>query len=161
MRGDTEISGDYIDSRDVEARIDYLESDRDDYQTECNACDGAGNAPDDAASEPTSAVCPECDGSGKRDDPSAWTEEYPDDAEELAALVALRDDCGARDWHHGVTLIADSAFKDYARDLHEDINGQGATEWPYDCIDWDQAADALQSDYNSVEFRGDTYWYRD
>lgn len=32
--------------------------------------------------------------------------------------------------------------------------------WPYNCIDWREAADQLKDDYSSVEFDGETYWYR-
>lgn len=32
--------------------------------------------------------------------------------------------------------------------------------WPNNCIDWDRAARELQMDYSTVEFDGVTYWYR-
>lgn len=51
-------------------------------------------------------------------------------------------------------------FEKYARELHEDINGDGATGWPYDYIDWERAADALRSDYAEVDLDGVTYCYR-
>jgi hypothetical protein len=81
----------------------------------------------------------------------------------LEALIGLENDLG--DLHiysrNGEALIADRDFEDYARELHEDIEGRDkATGWPYDYIDWGRAAEALQADYTSIEFDGDTYWYR-
>ena len=85
------------------------------------------------------------------------------DGEELAALVAFRDEaegyCG--DWRYGETLIRDSYFQDYAQELADDIGALGKdTRWPYTCIDWDQAARELQMDYSSAELDGVTYWFR-
>jgi hypothetical protein len=64
------------------------------------------------------------------------------------------------DWYP-VTLIRDDYFKTYAQELAEDIGviNQGAV-WPNNCIDWEQAARELQMDYSTVEFDGVTYWYR-
>ena len=56
------------------------------------------------------------------------------------------------------TLINDNYFEDYARDLADDIYGI-KDYWPFSCIDWEQAADELKSDYYSVEYDGETYWY--
>jgi hypothetical protein len=64
------------------------------------------------------------------------------------------------DWYPGL-LIRDSYFKKYAKEFADDIDAvpEDAT-WPMNCIDWDQAARELQTDYSSVEFEGTTYWYR-
>jgi hypothetical protein len=86
----------------------------------------------------------------------------PDAREELAALKALTDEGRqSPDWHHGETLIRDSYFRDYAKQLAEDIGAvdpelQG--RWPYTCIDWDEAAEELKNDYFEVDFDGVTYW---
>lgn len=85
-----------------------------------------------------------------------------DDQEELDTLRKLAEDGeGYSDWTHGVTLIRDSFFREYAQDLAEEIGAvKEDSEWPYTCIDWDQAAKELQYDYSSVEFDGVTYWLR-
>lgn len=57
------------------------------------------------------------------------------------------------------TLINDNYFEDYARDLADGIYGIKDC-WPFDCIDWEQAANALKNDYSSVDYDGETYWYR-
>lgn len=86
-----------------------------------------------------------------------------EDEQELAALIALRDD--ARDyaeaWKHGVTLISDDYFEEYAQGLAEECGLLPAyTAWPLTHIDWEAAARALQEDYTSVEFAGQTFWVR-
>jgi hypothetical protein len=91
-----------------------------------------------------------------------WAEEYPDDAEELAALTALAEGAeGYSDWQHGATLIRDSYFEDYAREFAEDIGAlENCGQWPATCIDWERAARELQMDYTAVEFGDVTYWVR-
>ncbi len=37
---------------------------------------------------------------------------------------------------------------------------QDGAQWPYTCIDWDEAARQLQMDYASVDYDGVTYWIR-
>lgn len=102
----------------------------------------------------------------ERDDfeggPEAWAADHPDDAEELRVLLALAEKGeGAPDWPHGETLIRDSYFEEYARQLAEDIGAlEKADAWPYYCIDWERAARELQQDYFEVDFDGVTYWVR-
>ena len=135
---------DIIDSRDVIARIDELEAERSDLQgLYDSALDGADESEQD-----------EC-----RDNLDAWD---ADEGIELKALIALRDEAdGYADWQYGETLIRDSYFETYARDLAEDIGAiDKAARWPNTCIDWEEAAEQLQQDYTSVEFDGVTYWIR-
>lgn len=96
------------------------------------------------------------------------TEEGAELREELATLTALLDELAGTggdeqykgDWYP-VTLVRDSYFDDYARQLAEDIGAINAdATWPNNCIDWTQAANELQTDYSSVEFDGVTFWYR-
>lgn len=86
-----------------------------------------------------------------------------DDADELRALESLADECeGYGDWEHGATLIRESHFEDYARELAEDLYGAAIrnASWPFDCIDWEQAAAALRHDYMTVDFDGVEYLLR-
>lgn len=86
-----------------------------------------------------------------------------DEREELEALTKL-DEQGesVEDWAFGVTLIRDSYFTEYAKELADDIGAiEGADmRWPNYCIDWEWAAKELQMDYTSVDFDGVTYWVR-
>lgn len=88
---------------------------------------------------------------------------------ELAPLESLLEDLagygGDHQWEgqwYPVSLIRDSYFEDHARELAEDIGGSDIrnASWPFNCIDWQKAAEQLQQDYSSVEFGGVTYWYR-
>lgn len=86
-------------------------------------------------------------------------------AEELKTLVELAEQGeGSADWSYGETLINDDYFETYARDLAEDLGYMSgsidANAWPYNCIDWEQAARDLQHDYMSLDFNGATYWIR-
>jgi hypothetical protein len=83
---------------------------------------------------------------------------------ELKALEALRDEAQgySPDWSYGSTLIRDSYFEEYAKELADDIHGKAMREatWPFDYIDWTAAADALKEDYAQVDFSGEAYWVR-
>lgn len=82
---------------------------------------------------------------------------------ELTALKALAEQgegC-CLDWEYGETLIRDSYFEEYARELADDIGAiQPNMSWPYTCIDWKQAAKDLKEDYTALEYDGVTYWAR-
>lgn len=122
---------DVIDSRDVIARIDTLE----DEVLACVNCSGE------------SQTCETCE----------------DERAELKTLKDLAEEASgyADDWHHGETLIRDSYFETYARELAEDIGAiDHDAKWPNTCIDWEQAAKELQQDYTSVDFDGTDYWIR-
>jgi hypothetical protein len=86
-----------------------------------------------------------------------------DAADELAALVRFTNDCidafGEHETNDGVTLISDSEFEEYARELADDLGVScSSDEWPTRHIDWAMAAKELQSDYTAVEWDGVIYW---
>lgn len=153
---------DTINSRDVIARIEELEGERE-------ALDDAR----DQASEDLDNALLDSDG-----DDTKCTSEYAahvaarvalaewdasDAATELATLKALAEEASgyAADWRYGETLIRDSYFRDYAMELADDIGAVPRDlAWPVNCIDWDQAARELQMDYSAVDFDGVTYWVR-
>lgn len=65
------------------------------------------------------------------------------------------------DWHDGATLILESHFEDYARELAVDIGAaRDLDSWPCNCIDWERAANLLKMDYTTLEFDGETYYTR-
>jgi hypothetical protein len=133
----TEITNneDVIDSRDVIARIEYLEN-------ELMREDGSIPTPETATEEEV---------------------DRGEEIEELAALKSLADEASgyASDWQYGEALIRDSYFEDYARELAEDIGAiPDDAKWPCTCIDWQQAADELRMDYTAIDFAGVTYWTR-
>lgn len=104
--------------------------------------------------------------SGRTNDPEemeAWGELDESEKVELANLKALADEGAnsAEDWEFGVTLIHDDYFVEYSREIAFEIEVVSRDEeWPLNCIDWEQAAEALKVDYSPVEFDGETYWVR-
>lgn len=130
---------DLIDSRDVIARIEELETEETDLI--------AATEGDDYRPSATTEL-------------AEWREEY---GAELAALRKLAEQAEgyAADWRHGETLIRDSYFTEYAQQLADDIGAVNAdATWPNSCIDWERAASELQADYTAVDFDGVTYWIR-
>lgn len=85
-----------------------------------------------------------------------------EEAEELKHLEALQEEAEgyAPDWKHGATLVRDSYFTDYCRELLEDIGDLPKDLPAYIVIDWDATAQNIRIDYTSVEFDGVTYWVR-
>jgi len=130
-------TADIIDSRDIIARIAYL---RDLW------AETTGDDPGDY--------------SLSGDD---WlTGLSEDERDELVTLLELAEEGETlADWQHGETLIRDSYFEEYARELAEDIGAVASdAAWPAYCIDWQRAARELQADYTSLDFDGVTYWAR-
>lgn len=145
MTNEITNSQDIIDSRDVIARIDELETELTDVK------DGQSKQAEEM----------------ELDDwiEEARIEEHPfrDVINEYKALTALANEASdyAADWQHGEALIRDSYFEDYAQELAEDIGAiNDDASWPNNCIDWEKAADELRIDYSAVDFDGVTYWIR-
>lgn len=133
---DTLLDGrDYLGSREVIDRIEYLEGERE-------ACEDEDNP------EATAAAIKEWDASA--------------DAEELSKLRAFAEDmAGYCDWMHDAQMIRDEKFEEHAQAEAKDLGMLKGTEsWPLNCIDWSRAARELQYDYTSAELDGVTYWVR-
>lgn len=89
-----------------------------------------------------------------------------DDAEmrQLAAILdELKGNGGDEqwrdDWYPG-TLIADSYFTAYARDLLADIGTIPRDLPSWIEIDWNATARNIRMDYTPIDIDGVTYWYR-
>jgi chromosome segregation ATPase len=78
---------------------------------------------------------------------------------ELDALEKLEDECsGSSEWRHGIQFIRDDYFEKAMDEMLADC-GDLPKDLPcYLTITVDY--DMLKSDYSSVEFLGETYWYR-
>ena len=90
---------------------------------------------------------------------------YPEwsdsDGERISAIQNLKDEISSPEWEHGITLIKDDYFVEYAEQLAEDIGViDRNASWPLNHINWEFAAEELKYDYSSVEFDGEIYWYR-
>jgi len=144
----TEISNtaDIIDSRDIIARLQELQDERDTLAAERVDLSTNPHVTADAIHNAATSV-------------NEWETE---NGYELKSLKLLADEGeGYGDWIHGETLIRDSYFRDYAEQLAEDC-GMIPNEhrWPQSHLDWDAAADELKQDYMSVDFDGVEYWMR-
>jgi cell fate (sporulation/competence/biofilm development) regulator YmcA (YheA/YmcA/DUF963 family) len=149
---------DVIDSRDIIARIEELESEQEDFQGSL-----------EEAKEELESLDEDATGDEKFEKKEAVKEaeqalkEFENDyGEELAALKSIADECeDYGDWSYGETLIREDYFEDYARELAEDIGAiPKDSKWPCTCIDWEAAAEELKVDYTSVDFNGVTYYMR-
>lgn len=149
-------SEDVIDSRDVIARIEELEAEREDLASDLSSAEEElGRLVDEPDIEALQQVV--------KDASSAMAEWDASEGEDLSVLKALAEEAStyAADWHYGEALIRDSYFEDYARELAEDCGMvKDDATWPNNCIDWEEAARQLRQDYTAVEFDGVTYWIR-
>jgi predicted nucleic acid-binding Zn-ribbon protein len=140
-----------LDTRDLQERLEELEALRDSLET---ARDLSEELAKDT--EATQESIDEADAAERK----AEMDYGDDEAEELAEIESLKDEVGG-EWKHGVQLIPESDFEDYARELAEDIGAiKRDMEWPCNHIDWAAAADSLKMDYTSTTFMGTDYLYR-
>lgn len=148
-----------IDSRDIIARIEELQDERETLKDELEeATDCVKSHHNDELDE--NGTYTEHDEYRRcKQELLDWDEENKVELDELLALVEQAEGYG--DWSHGETLILESYFEDYAKELAEDIGSinKDAT-WPNNHIDWEAAADELKQDYTEVDFGGETYLMR-
>ena len=158
-------SEDILDSRDIVARIEEIEEERDALQEAVDEAQEAYTDFLDGLDDETDADDTE-EGrdladtlAGERKALAEW--EAGDDPEELAKLKAFAADLeGYGDWDHGETLIRESYFTEYCEDMLKDC-GELPREIPsYVVIDWEATAENLKIDYTESEFDGVTYYMR-
>lgn len=131
MPNDIDNSQDYLDVRDIIARVEALEDDRGDTE---HAEWAAANEFEAEELETLTALLSDMAGYGG-------------------------DEQWRGDWYP-VTLIRDSYFTEYTQELCEDC-GDVSKDLPrYIEIDWEKTARNIRMDYTSTEFDGVTYWYR-
>jgi hypothetical protein len=89
------------------------------------------------------------------------------DRDELDLLTEVRSEGeNSPDWSWGETLIKDSYFTEYAEQLANDVcefpKEFQSGQWPFNHmeIDWESAAQELQSDYFDISAGGETYYIR-
>ena len=132
-----DLSADYIDVRDIIARVLELRDERDEYNEKMGSPDAWDGVPDGEPEE------------------LAMLEGI---LSELAGYGGDEEFEG--DWYP-VGLVADSHFQEYAQNLAEDCGVVDTNaRWPMTCIDWKQAALELQMYYGNILIRDITYWYR-
>lgn len=136
MQTELDLNADYLDVRDIIARVEALRDERE--QSELDLSEYGGPNDD-------------------------WQDERTELAG-LESLLADLCGCGGDeqwegDWYP-VGLIHERAFVDAMRELVCDIGDLPRDIPAYLEIDWEKTAENLRADYSSVEINGETYWYR-
>ena len=170
------ITQDILDARDLQERFDELTEDHEHLES-CveelqDAVDEVQSRVDDLdrdlyttvdayeeAKEQHEATLKEAEEdleSAKRD-LAEWEKENLDELNKLDEAIS---DIGSYTCRYGETLVAESYFTEYAKELADDIGAIPNTNWPLNCIDWDQAARELRYDYSEVTIDGQTFLYR-
>lgn len=160
MRGQEEItnSQDIIRGSDVEERMDALQGERDSIADSLAEAVAALKEETDKLHE----VGHEPDLGELQEAVTKWEEALTewDESSEGQELKALRDL-----WENitsDSTLIRESYFEKHAQEEAETFHDSNTFDrWPYNCINWEEAANALKMDYSVVDFDGTTYYTRD
>lgn len=153
-----EMSGeDIIDSRDIIARIEEMNEEREDLAdavAEAEENHSNNDDPDQTLEDLADAIAE------ARTALERWD---ADNADELTKLKKFAEEASGycSDWEHGETLINDSYFQTYAEELAYDIGAVNKdAKWPNNHIDWAAAASELQHDYTMATLDGHDYWFR-
>ena len=87
-----------------------------------------------------------------------WTEENKDELEEIKEIDHLA--YNVSEFYNGETLIPECEFEDYVKELVEDY-GYIDKDMPWWIkIDWESTAANVAQDYSTIEYGGNTYYYR-
>lgn len=127
-----DLTADVIDTRDIIARVEELESLKDDHEADPDG----GHWSDEDAQELRTLI------------------DIMDDLKGYGG-----DEQWRGDWYP-LTLIRESYFADYCQDLVIDCGGLPASIPDYLVIDWEATSRNLKVDYSEVEIDGVTFFYR-
>lgn len=151
---------DLIDSRDIIARIEELETDQEMLADEITETIENLEASEGAVAEMAA-------GRELEKARNALLDFNEENEAELDALQTLANEAdGSPDWQHGETLIRYDYFADYIKDLIEDCyempKEMDSGAWPYRHMemDYDGAANEAEQDYLTVDFDGVDYLIR-
>ena len=138
----------YLDTRDLQEQIDNLESEIEELNEDL----------EDLEKDLVSCGC-EIEILSTKHEIYKFQEQLQDLRDELQPLLDLKAE-GIPDWNYGATLIPESDWEEYVEDLLKDI-GYIDKDFPYwIVIDWAATADNVAADYSTVDYDGDTYYYR-
>ena len=129
-----------LDSRNIQERIDELEKEIE-YERAENE---------------------EEEGESKEDKKEEETEEKSPEQEELAILLAFKEEveqCNS-EWDFGCTLIRESYFEEFCQQELEDLGTIPKDISWYIVIDWEATAKNMEQDYSEVSFDGVAYLVR-
>lgn len=155
-RSNISNSADILDSRDIEERINELEYEVSDLRDEIEEKENKLVELQAVESE---------EAEDKRSDLKEQIAEKKDEIselqDELKPMLEFRESVGHPEWKHGLTIISESYWEYYARELAEDLYGKELRDstWPFSHIDWEDAAKTLLMDYSSAEYDGTTFYF--
>lgn len=127
----------YLDTRDLQERLEELEGERTDLQEAVNDAEGE---------EEKQTAHEELD---------VWE---GDNLEELEALWKLKDEVS--EWDDGNTLVPEEDWIDYVEEMLKDCGDLPRNVPWYIEIDWEKTAEIIAQDYGTVDYLGTTYYYR-
>jgi len=159
----TEItnSDNVIDSRDIIARIEELEDERETLEENIATLETERKEhdPEDGEYDTTELDAAHAE-------LAEFDEGYGDNVT-LEDLKQLAADCrGCSDWDYGAQLINEDYFTAYIENLIDDCYEMpkelNSGNWPYRhiTIDYEAAAEEAKGDYTKVDFAGQTYLIR-
>lgn len=123
-------------------------------------------------------ACPECGGTGDDCEPCEGTGEVTidlsrldeDDRERFEELRTLAgticninvDQVDLDDFQsavrQGVEIVSDG--KAYAREYAESVCGLVLDHWPFTCVDWEEAWEGINDDFQTVTFEDTEYHFK-
>lgn len=143
-------NNEYLDSRDLEVRIDELQSKLiDEFNDEFPTKDFLE----------VSDVIDELNSNDSLSHETFKTT-WEDELEELEKILELKDEVCSSEWDFGITFIHEAHFEEYIIEFIEDC-GYISRDFPnWIEIDWKATADNVSVDYSEVEFMGCNWYYR-
>ena len=138
----------YLDTRDLQEQIDNLELEIQDLNEELEDLD-----------KDLISCGSEIEILSTKHEIYKFQEQLQDLRDELQPLLDLKDE-GIPEWNDGATLIPERDWEEYVEYLLKDC-GYISNDVPWwIVIDWSATADNVAADYSTVDYDGDTYYYR-
>jgi len=140
-----------IDSRQAQLTLEDLEGDRTDIVNRIAKIEAET---DDEGAEDRAERLEDA-----REELADWDESNGDE------YKALKDFCeeGSQynsDWRRGVPCILESEFADHIKESASELVDVDLNRWPFNCINWDDAAEEMKGDYTEIDFDGYAYYVR-
>jgi len=147
-------SQDVIDSRDIIARIDELETDEGILQDAIIEAEEALESSEGARAEMQA-------GKELTEARETLIDFNEENEAELDNLKAIAEQCeNYADWKYGEALINEMYFTEYCMDMLKDTGYLPDNLPSWIAIDEDQTAENMKDDYMTVDFDGTDYYMR-
>ena len=141
-----------IDTRDIQDRIDEIESDIESLEDEITELSEEIDELDEENADDKNEI------DLKLDDIEDKRGQIEDLQEELSMLLDVRSE--VPEFSYGETLIYEDYWIEYVQELCEDC-GYISKDFPYWIeIDWEATAKNVAMDYSTIELYGNTYYFR-